>query len=264
MGVPWLEGTLPDLSGTRAAIFGVANEESIAWHVARALEQAGASIHLGYQQRFKSRVLQALKGADFAPDGLHRCDVTNATEVEEFFKAVGGPLHTLVHSVGFAPYETFGKPIHELSSAEFAQTLEISAFSLLGLTRAALPYLAPEASLIAMTYLGSTRVVPGYKVMGVAKAALESIVRELAVEIGPRGVRVNAISAGPIRTLAAQVVPDFDVMLKRYAEVAPLRARVEASDVADAALFLASRGARKITGQVLFVDAGFSILGAAG
>lgn len=251
---------MPDLTGARAVIFGLANEDSIAWHVARALKQAGASIHLGYQQRFKSRILQALKNADFTPDGLHRCDVTDPAEVDDFFKAVGGPIHTLIHSIGFAPLETFGKPISELSSAEFSQTLEISAYSLLRLVRASLPYMAPQASVIAMTYLGSTRVVPGYKAMGVAKAALESIVRELAVEVGPRGIRVNAISAGPIRTLAAQAVPDFDEMLKRYAETAPLRARVEGSDVADAALFLASSGAKKITGQVLFVDAGFSIL----
>lgn len=253
-----------DLSGTRAVIFGLANEDSIAWHVARALKQMGASIHVGYQQRFKSRVLQALKDADFAPDGLHRCDVTDPAEVDAFFTAVGGPLHVLVHSIGFAPLETFSKPLSELSSAEFSQTLEISAYSLLHLTRAALPHLARPASVIAMTYLGSTRVVPGYKVMGVAKAALESIVRELAVEMGPRGVRVNAISAGPLRTLAAQAVPGIDEMLKRYAEVAPLRTRIEASDVADTALFLASSASSKLTGQVLFVDAGFSILGAVG
>jgi enoyl-[acyl-carrier protein] reductase I len=255
---------MPELSDVRAVIFGLANEDSIAWHVARALKRAGASIHLGYQQRFKSRVLQALKTADFAPDSLHRCDVTDPLEVEGFFQAVGGPVHVLVHSIGFAPMETFTKPLSELSSAEFSQTLEISSYSLLRLTRAALPYLAEQASVIAMTYLGSSRVVPGYKIMGVAKAALESIVRELAVEVGPRGVRVNAISAGPIRTLAAQAVPDLDVMLKRYAEVSPLRTRVEASDVADAVLFLSSPGSRKITGQVLFVDAGFSILAVAG
>jgi enoyl-[acyl-carrier protein] reductase I len=253
-----------DLSGTRAVIFGLANEDSIAWHVARALKQAGASIHVGYQQRFKSRVLQALKDADFAPDGLHRCDVTDPAEVDAFFTTVGGPLHVMVHSIGFAPLETFSKPLSELSSAEFSQALEISAYSLLRLTRAALPHLARPASVIAMTYLGSTRVVPGYKVMGVAKAALESIVRELAVEVGPLGVRVNAISAGPIRTLAAQAVSGIDLMLNRYAEVAPLRTRVEASDVADTALFLASSASSKLTGQVLFVDAGFSILGAVG
>lgn len=251
------------LKGKRAAVLGVANEDSIAWHIALGLKQAGAAIYLGYQQRFKSRVMQLLKNAPITPDGISRCDVREPGEVEQFFQMVGEPLDILVHSIAFAPMESFGKPIHELEPEEFSLSLEISAYSLLKLARCALPYLSPSASLIAMTYLGAQRIIPGYRVMGVAKAALESVVRELAAEIGPRGVRVNAISSGPVRTLAAQAVPDFDLMLKRYAEIAPLRTTVEGKDVADLAVFLGSDLSRKITGQVLFVDAGFSIVGAA-
>lgn len=250
-----------NVSGKRIAVLGVANEESIAWHVARKLKQAGAIVNISYQMRFKSRVMQLLKNSDVQPDGVFRCDVTQHAEIDEFFSQVG-VVDALIHSVAFAPFETFGQPVYDVSPADFAQTLETSAYSLLAVTRCALPYLAPCASIMAMTYLGAQRVVPGYRIMGIAKAALEACVRELAVEVGPRGVRVNAISAGPIRTLAAQAVPDFEQMLVRYTEVAPLRTTVDASDVAELAAFLASDAARKITGQVLFVDAGYSVLGA--
>lgn len=255
---------MTELAGKRVAIFGVANEQSIAWHVARQLKDAGAEIHIGYQQRFRSRVLQLLQASSVQPDGLFRCDVTDAAEVTSAFETVGAPLHGLVHSVAFAPFASFERPIQDNAPDDFAQALEVSAYSLLLLSRHAVPYFAEEASVMAMTYIGSQRVVPGYRLMGVAKAALESIVRELAVELGPRGVRVNAISAGPMRTLAASAVPGFDEMLARYVEIAPLRALIEPADVGDLAAFLVSDRSRRITGQTLFVDSGFSALAVGG
>jgi enoyl-[acyl-carrier protein] reductase I len=255
------------LTGKRFLVFGVANEESIAWHIAKHYKRHGAIVFIAYQMRFKSRVLQLLKtvAPEVSPDGLVRCDVAIPSEVDEAMAIAseGGNLDGIVHSVAYAPPETFGKAIHELTATEFAQALHVSAFSLIELVRAALPHFAPEASVTAMTYIGSARVIPGYKLMGIAKATLEACVRELAADVGPRGVRVNAISAGPLKTLAALAVPDFDRMLESYAAVAPLRSAIEPGDVAELAGFLASSAARRITGQVLFVDGGFGILGAA-
>jgi enoyl-[acyl-carrier protein] reductase I len=255
------------LTGKRFVVFGVANEESIAWHVAKAYKRAGAQVLVAYHMRFKSRVLQLLKSVedDVRPDGILRCDVTVPGEIDEAMRtaAEGGPIDGIVHSIAFAPPDTFGKPFCEVESSEFAEALQVSAWSLMAIVRAALPYVAPEASVVAMTYLGSSRVVPGYKLMGVAKAALEACVRELAADVGPRGVRVNAISAGPIKTLASLAVPAFDQLLEHFASVAPLRSTIDPGDVGDLATFLASRASRRITGQVIFVDAGFSILGVA-
>jgi enoyl-[acyl-carrier protein] reductase I len=253
-----------DLEGKRALVLGVANEQSLAWHIACALKREGASVHVGYQMRFRSRVLQTVRQSDIQPDGLVRCDVTDEAELAEALAQVGAPLHALVHAVAFAPAESFGRPIQDNDAAAFAEATQVSAWSLLSLARHAQPWLAPEASLVTLSYLGAQRVVPGYRLMGVAKAALEAGVRELAAELGPRGLRVNAISAGPIRTLSASAVPDLERMLERYAQVAPLRALVEPSDVADLVCFLASDKSRRITGQVLFVDSGYSILAVAG
>jgi enoyl-[acyl-carrier protein] reductase I len=244
----------------RIVVFGVASEDSIAWHVAQGLKAKGAAVHLGYQQRFRSRVLQLVKGANHAPDGVYRCDLTSDVELDELVRSVGGPIDGLVHSVAFAPPSTFNKRIEDIDGEEFSQALLASTHSLLRLARATREVLAPEASLVTMTYIGAQRVVPGYRLMGIAKAALEAAVRELAVELGPRGVRVNAISAGPIRTLSARAVPRFDEMRERYRGMVPLRRCVEGSDVADVAEFLLSPAARCITGQVIYVDAGFSIL----
>jgi enoyl-[acyl-carrier protein] reductase I len=253
-----------NLKDKRVLVLGVANAQSLAWHVALGMKRAGAEVHIGYQQRFKSRVLQMLKEGEAQPDGVHRVDVTDEAELQAALDAVGGPLASIVHSVAYAPPESFGRPVQECPAPDFATALQVSAWSLLLVARRAEPVLAPEASLVTMSYLGAQRVVPGYRVMGIAKAALEATVRELAFELGPRGVRVNAISAGPVATLSAQAVPDFDRMLARYAEVAPLRAQVTGEDVANLAVFLASDASRRITGQVLTVDAGYSILGAAG
>ena len=249
------------MNGKTVVVFGVANEQSIAWHVASHLLEAGANVHITYQQKFKSRVLQLLRNADVQPAGVHRCDVTSPEEVSATFAAIGSPLHALIHCVAFTPYENFSRAVHENPAEDFHTTMEISAWSLLHVVRAAAPYFAPSASVVAMSYLGAQRVVPGYRMMGIAKAALESSVRELAAAVGPDGVRVNAISAGPLKTLAALAIPDFDKMLDHYAEVAPMRRCVQAEDVANLTAFLCSEGARNITGQTLYVDAGYSILG---
>lgn len=249
-----------NLKGKRALIFGVASEDSIAWAIAKQLHAAGATISLGYQQRFKSRILQLVRGGDIPVEFYERCDVTNEEELDNFFNAYDNDIDILVHSIAYANPETFGQPISGVSQAHFAEALVTSSYSLLPLVRKARPRLTKGASVMTMTYLGGQRVVSNYKLMGVAKAALEAVVRELASDIGPDGVRVNAISAGPIRTLAASQIAGFDKMLEVYEAVAPLRCSISQSDVADLASFLASDLSKNITGQTLFVDAGYSTL----
>jgi enoyl-[acyl-carrier protein] reductase I len=244
----------------RVAVFGVANEDSIAWHVAQGLKRNAYAVHIGYQQRFRSRILPLTRDAAFPIDSWHRCDLTSEEELEEFVRAVGPPLHGIVHSVAFAPPTVFNKRMDDINEQEFAQTMMVSCFSLLSLTRRLRPLLTADASIIAMTYIGSQRVVPNYRLMGVAKAALEATVRELAVELGPSGIRVNAISAGPMRTLSALAVPQLGAMLERYKHIVPLRRCVSGTDIAEAAHFLLSPAARAITGQTIFVDAGFSVM----
>jgi enoyl-[acyl-carrier protein] reductase I len=247
-------------SPRRVAVFGVASEESIAWHVAQGLKQHSYDVHIGYQQRFRSRVMPLTRGATVPMDGVHRCDLTSDQELEDFVRVVGAPLHGVVHSVAFAPPTVFNKRIEDVDEQEFAQTMLTSCFSLLHLVRSLRPLLAPDASIIAMTYIGAQRVVPNYRLMGIAKAALEAAVRELAVELGPMGIRVNAISAGPMRTLSALAVPQLDAMLERYGRIVPLRRCVSGSDIAATARFLLSPESRAITGQTIFVDAGFSVI----
>jgi len=249
-----------NLQGKHAVVFGVASEESIAWAIAQALHAAGARVSLGYQQRFKSRILQLVKGGTIPIDFYERCDVTSPEELTAFFTSLPGSVDILVHSIAYAHPDTFAKPIHDVTQEEFVATLAASSYSLIPLVRHALPKMSAEASVLALTYLGGQRVVANYKLMGVAKAALEATVRELAADVGPRGVRVNAISAGPVRTLAASQIAGFDDMMHVYEQVAPMRRSITQRDVGDLANFLASDGARNITGQVMFVDAGYSIL----
>lgn len=251
-----------DLRGKQALIFGVASETSIAWAIAKTLHKAGATITLGYQQRFKSRVLQLVRSGEIEIAAYERCDVTNPEELATFFEKVTTPVDVLVHSIAYANPQTFAGPISAVGQEDFGQALITSAYSLIPLVRAALPRMQAGGSVMAMTYLGGERVVANYKLMGIAKAALEATVRELAADetIGPKGVRVNAISAGPIRTLAASQIEGFDNMMKVYEQVAPLRRTVTQDDVANLAVFLASDLSRSITGQVIHVDSGYSIL----
>ena len=205
-----------NLQGKHAVVFGVASESSIAWAIAKKLHAAGAKISLGYQQRFKSRILQLVKSGEIPIAYYERCDVTKAEEMDAFFGKIEGGIDILVHSIAYANPETFGKAVREIGQEDFATALVASSYSLIPLVRAALPKMEKGGSVMAMTYLGGKRVVANYKLMGIAKAALEATVRELAADVGPRGVRVNAISAGPIKTLAASQIAGFDDMMAVY------------------------------------------------
>lgn len=247
-----------DLTGKRALVFGVASEESIAWAIANKLADAGAKVTLGTQKRFRSRVMQLIKGKDWIEKWLE-ADVTVEDEVKAFFEEAEGTYDIMVHAIAFAPATALEGPLVKTNAEDFAKSLEVSSYSLVRLTNYALPHLNDGASILTLTYLGSTRFVPGYRVMGTAKAALEHIVRELAMDVGPeKGVRVNAISAGPIRTLAASGIPGFDNILNWMASSTPLRRNVTQDDVAKAAAFLLSDLASGVTGHILYVDAGFN------
>ncbi len=250
------------LTGKRVLVLGVANSDSIAWATAQGLAMCGAEVHISYQQRFRSRVMQLLKENPSVVTSAHRCDVTKDGEIQQMFEAVGGPLHALIHGVGYAPPETFMKPIYEVTPQEYSDAVVISSHSLLRVTRVALSYMPASSSIVTMTYLGGQRVVPYYRMMGIAKAALEATVRELAVDVGVHGIRVNAISAGPIKTLSASALPMFDSMLEQYPQISPLHATITPHDVAKMTAFLCSDLSDRVTGQVLFVDSGYSILGA--
>jgi enoyl-[acyl-carrier protein] reductase I len=250
------------LHGKRVVVLGVASEESIAWTMAQVLAGCGAQVFVGFQQKFRSRVVQLLQANPGVVQGAFRCDVTDDAELQSFFSQVQGPIHGLVHAVAYTPPETFMKPIYEVTPEEFTQAMLVSSHSLLRVTRVALPLMTAGTSVMTLSYLGGQRVVPQYRMMGIAKAALEGTVRELAAEIGQYGIRVNAISAGPVRTLSAQALPMFQEILDKYPSIAPLRTNIDSQDVAGLSVFLCSDFSRHITGQVMFVDAGYSALGA--
>jgi enoyl-[acyl-carrier protein] reductase I len=253
------------LANTTGLVMGVANKRSIAWGIAQALGGAGMRLAFTYQgERLKQNVEEL---AVTLPDSLTLpCDVTSDTEIATVFEALGrefGRLHTLVHSLAWAPPDELKGEFVTTSRDGFHAAHDVSAYSLVAVTRAALPLLEASGagSVIAMTYYGSEKVTGNYNVMGVAKAALEASVRYLAADLGPRGVRVNAISAGAVNTLAARGVHGFTSMLNHYAEHSPLRRNVEPREIGDAALFLASSMSSAITGEVLFVDCGYNIMG---
>ena len=250
-----------DLTGKRALVFGVASEDSIAWAIAQELAAHGAKVIMGYQKRFLSRVMQLFKDTAWI-EAWHECDVTVEESVERFFQEASGQFDMMVHCIAFAPGDALANEITETKAADFATALEVSAYSLVRLTKYAEPKMTDGGSIISLTYLGADRVVPGYRVMGTAKAALQELTRELAAVVGPRkGIRVNAISAGPIRTLAASGVPGFDSILDWMKHSAPLRRNVTQQDVARSALFFLSDLASGVTGQTLYVDAGYSAMG---
>ena len=244
-------------------IFGVANKRSIAWAAAQVLHEAGARLAFTYQgERLKENV-ESLTNAAMPGSPVLPCDVTNQEEVEQTFKRVGeefGRLDFLIHSIAYAPREALSGEFLDTSREAFLTALEISAYSLAQLSRAAVPLMKEGGSIVCMTYYGAEKVVTGYNVMGVAKAALEHSTRYLAGDLGPRNVRVNAISAGTIQTLSARGVSDFSTMLKHHAERAPLRRNVEPREVGNTALFLCSPLASAITGEVIHVDCGYNIM----
>jgi enoyl-[acyl-carrier protein] reductase I len=252
------------LEGKKGLVVGVANKRSIAWAIAQALAGAGMRLAFTYQgERLKESVgdlAGTLPGSLILP-----CDVTSDPEIEGVVTALGrefGALDALVHSVAFAQREDLEGAFVNTTREGFRVAHDVSAYSLVALTRAALPLLekSGQASVIAMTYYGAVKVAGNYNVMGAAKASLEASVRYLAADLGPRGIRVNAISAGPVNTLAARGIKGFTAILQHYADKAPLRRNVELREIGDAALFLASRLASGITGEVLFVDCGYHIM----
>jgi enoyl-[acyl-carrier protein] reductase I len=245
-------------------IFGVANKRSIAWATAQAMHDAGARLVFAYQgDRLKENV-ETLTAESMPDSLLLPCDVTKQEEVDEAFKQVGekyGRLDFLVHSIAYAPREALGGEYLDTSRDAFLTALEISAYSLPQLARAAAPLMTEGGSIVTMSYYGAEKVVVGYNVMGVAKAALEASTRYLAKDLGHRNIRINAISAGPIQTLSARGVSDFSSMLKHHAERAPLGRNVDAREVGNAAVFLCSPMSSGITGEVIYVDCGYNIMG---
>lgn len=254
-----------DMTGKHGLIVGVANKRSISWAIAQAVARAGARLAVSYQGDRLAENVQEL-AAELENPLLLPLDVTDDAQIAAAFAAIDrefGGLDFLVHGVGFAPREALSAPFVQTTREAFRISLDVSAYSLVALTREAVPLMARRGggSVLTLTYLGSDRVFPNYNVMGVAKAALESTVRYLASDLGPQSIRVNAISAGPIKTLAASGISGFSTMLGIYRERAPLRRTVEAAEVASAALFLMSDAGRAITGEVLMVDAGFHVMG---
>jgi enoyl-[acyl-carrier protein] reductase I len=251
------------LRGKTALVFGVANERSIAWGIAKAFHEHGATLGISYAGEVLERRALPLAesiGCTF----IEPCDVTRDDEIQRVADRAAekfGQVDILVHAIAFAGRELLTGPYYNTGRAGFLQTMDISVFSFTALTKAFQPILRPGGSLLTMTYYGAEKVSPHYNVMGVAKAALEASVRYLAFDLGPQGVRVNAISAGPIRTLAAAGVSGFKTMYRQFAEMAPLHQNITIEDVGKAAVFLCSDLALKTTGEVLFVDSGYNILG---
>ena len=252
------------LKNKTGVIFGVANKRSIAWATALALHEHGARLAFNYQgDRLKENV-ESLTNESIPDSLLIPCDVTKPEEVDETFKQIGGEfgrLDFLIHSIAFAPREALGGEFLDTSREAFLTALEISAYSLPQLARAAVPLMTEGGSIVTMTYYGAEKVVAGYNVMGVAKAALESSTRYLAKDLGPRNIRINAISAGPIQTLSARGVSDFSTLLKHHADRAPLGRNVDPREVGNTAVFLCSQMSSGITGEVIYVDCGYNIMG---
>jgi len=252
------------LEGKTGVVFGVANKRSIAWAIAQAWHKAGARLAFTYQgERLKANV-EELAGT-FGSDALILpCDVTKDEEIAAVFSQIGqkfGKLHLLLHSVAFAPREALEGEFVNTTREAFRTAHDVSAYSLVALARGAAPLMSDGGSIVAMSYYGSEKVVPHYNVMGVAKAALEAGTRYLAYDLGPKKIRVNCISAGPVNTLAARGIAGFTEMLKHYEAHAPLKRNVLPDELGATGLFLASDGAAAITGQVLYVDCGYQIMG---
>jgi enoyl-[acyl-carrier protein] reductase I len=251
------------LDGKTALVFGVANDHSIAWGIARALHEAGATVGFASMASLierRVRPLAASIGATF----VEACDVQDDDEIRavmDRWSAAHDQLDILVHAVAFAPREALEGRFLDTSRAAFTTALDVSAYSLVAMTRAASPMFRPGSSVLTLSYLGAERVVANYNVMGVAKAALEASVRYLAADLGPSGVRVNAISAGPVRTLSASGVRDFRRLYSSFADVAPLRSNITPEDVGKTALWLCSDLASAVTGEVVYVDGGFNVMG---
>lgn len=255
-----------ELNGRRALVMGIANERSVAWGIAQSLAAAGAELAFSYLPDATGRAQRRVEklAAQVGSQLVLPCDVQKDEDLAALFAALRehwGALDILIHSLAWAQLEDLSRDFSATSREGFSQANDISVYSFVAAAHYARPLLAGRAgSMLTVSYLGSQRAVPNYNVMGVAKAALESAVRYLAAELGPAGIRVNAVSPGPIETLSAAAITGLDRMLKAAVEKAPLRRNVTVREVGDAAAFLCSDLARGITGQVLYVDAGFSIV----
>src|SRR5690606_36126229 len=252
------------LEGKRVVIMGVANKRSIAWAIAQSLHNHGAELAFTYQGERLERRVRELVEAEMPGSPMFECDVTSDKQVRSAFDRIGevwGRIDGLVHCIAFAKAEDLEVSFVETSRDGYALAQDISSYSLVACARAAKSLMTEGGSILTMTYMGSERVIPNYNVMGVAKAALEASVRYLAYDLGPSGIRVNAISAGPIRTLAAKGVKNFNSMLHIVEERSPLRKTTDPAEVADTALFLISPLSRGITGEVIHVDGGYNIMG---
>jgi enoyl-[acyl-carrier protein] reductase I len=252
------------LAGKTGVVFGVANKRSIAWAIAKAWAMAGAKLIFNYQgERLKENVEELV--AEFGESTpLYPCDVSKDDEIAGFFGEVRGQtdrLDFLLHSVAFAPKEALEGDFVSTTREAFRMAHDISAYSLVALTREAAPMMTNGGSVVAMTYYGAEKVVPHYNVMGVAKASLEASTRYLAYDLGPKRIRVNCISAGPVQTLAARGIGGFSQMMKHYQERAPLKRSCEPAELGAMGIFLASDGSAAITGQTIYVDGGYQIMG---
>jgi enoyl-[acyl-carrier protein] reductase I len=255
-----------DLKGKVAVVFGLANKRSIAYSVAQKLAEAGATIVLSYQmERLKGEAEELLK--DLGQTGTGRafqCDVSRDSEIDSLFAEIAAAfpkIDILIHSVAFAPADAIKNDFLLTAREDFRIAHDISVYSLIAVARAAAPMMADGGAMLTLTYYGAEKVFPNYNVMGVAKAALEATVRYLAASLGPRNIRVNAVSAGPIKTLAARGIGDFSQILNAVTARAPLHRNVEQAEVGNTALFLCSPLASGITGEITFVDCGFNITG---
>ena len=252
------------LKGKRGVIFGVANDRSIAWAISQALHGEGAELAFTYAgEVFEKRVRPLAEG--IGAKIILPCDVTKDEEIDRVFNTLRqewGGLDILIHAIAYANKEDLSNPYVQTGREGFHLAMDVTAYSLVSLAQRAAPLMdGRKGSIVTMTYMGSEKVIPNYNVMGVAKAALEASVRYLAHDLGPKGIRVNAISAGPIRTLAAAGISDFKKMLNYCSERAPLKRNIDAEEVGRTALYLVSDMAGAVTGEVLHVDAGYNIMG---
>src|SRR6186713_2760304 len=255
---------MSQLAGKLGIVFGVANKRSIAWAIAQAWHKAGAKLAFTYQgERLKENV-EELAGTFGADTLILPCDVTRDEDIARVFGEAGkkfGKLHLLLHSVAFAPKDALEGEFVNTSREAFRVAHDVSAYSLVALSRAAAPLMTEGGSVVAMSYYGAEKVVPHYNVMGVAKASLECSTRYLAYDLGKKKIRVNCISAGPVNTLAARGISGFGAMLKHYDAHAPLGRSCDPAELGATGVFLAGDGAASITGQVIYVDGGYQIMG---
>ncbi len=251
------------LNGKRGIVFGVANEYSLAWAIAQAAHQHGAQLAITYQnERFEDTVRKL--AATLTDPLVLQCDVSEDEQIVRVYETVAqewGKLDFVVHSIAYAPRAALEGKLLDTNRHDFLLAHDISVYSFIAVTRGAVPLMSDGGSVLTLTYLGSERAVPGYNVMGVCKAALEACVRYLAAELGERNIRVNALSPGPIKTLAARGIPGFSRMLDIVKERAPMKRSTVAEEVGKAAVFLLSDLASAITGEVVYVDCGYHIMG---